>query len=97
MNNDNPTDKDDYGSDFDLCDNKNNNLIFHPMTIFNELYNSCPVKTLLAIGNRPAPLNLVGYFLNCLGNFLVDLNKRKYNKSILLNKAEVKKIKIYNN
>lgn len=42
-------------------------------------------------------MSLVGYFLNCLGNFIVDFVNSKYNKNILINKAEVKQIKLFNN
>jgi len=82
----------------------NNNLLFkkdkyiyRPITIFSEIFNSSSVQTLLAIGNRPAPLTLVGYYLDCLGNFIVDYVNSKYNKNILLNRAEVKQIKLFNN
>ena len=71
--------------------------MFRPSLIFSEIFNSSCVQTLLKIGNRPAPLTLVGYYLDCLGNFLVDYINSKYNKNILLNKAEVKQIKIFNN
>jgi hypothetical protein len=72
-------------------------LIFKPIPLFQELYTSSCVQTLLSIGNRPAPLPLVGYFLDCLGNFIIDHINKKYSRNILLNKSEVCKIKIYNN
>jgi len=76
---------------------KNEKFVYRPLLIFSEIFNSSSVQTLMAIGNRPAPLTLVGYYLNCLGNFIVDYINSKYNKNILLNRAEVKQIKIFNN
>lgn len=78
-------------------DNQREKVIFKKMPLFMELFQSSAVQTLLAIGNRPAPLSLVGYFLDCLGNFLVHHIKKNFNKNILLNKAEVTSIKMYNN
>lgn len=94
----NNSDKEDYLNE-NLYDKKfkKEKLIFRPMAIFSEIFNSSSVQTLLAIGNRPAPLSLVGYYLDCLGNFLVDLINSKYHKNIFINKAEVKQIKIFNN
>jgi hypothetical protein len=73
------------------------NSKFNPIPLFNNLFKSSSVQTLLNIGNRPAPLTLVGYFLDSLGNYMVDYINTAYNKNILMNKTEVKGLKIYNN
>jgi hypothetical protein len=78
-------------------DNQREKVLFKKMPLFMELFQSSAVQTLIAIGNRPAPLSLVGYFLDCLGNFLVHHIKKNFNKNILLTKAEVGSIKMYNN
>jgi hypothetical protein len=72
-------------------------LIIKKIPLFNELFECDPVQSLFTIGNRPAPLGLVGYYLDCLGNFIVHHVKHKYKKLILLNETEVKSIKMYNN
>lgn len=103
-NNNNTSEGEDANDNENNNNNNNNNYllnrekyIYRPITIFSEVFNSSSVQTLLAIGNRPAPLSLVGYYLNCLGNFTVDFINSKYNKNILLNRAEVKQIKLFNN
>lgn len=72
-------------------------LIYKTIPLFNELCESSAVQTLIAIGNRPAPLSLVGYFLDCLGNFITCHIYKEHGKNILLNNAEVKSVKFYNN
>jgi hypothetical protein len=76
---------------------KDTKLVFKKIPIFNDLYESSIVQLLLSLGNRPAPLSLVGHFLDSLGNFLVHHISKNYGKNILLNEAEVKSIKLYNN
>jgi lysine/ornithine N-monooxygenase len=76
---------------------KDDNSKFTPIPLFNNLYRSSSVQTLLSIGNRPAPLTLVGYFLDNLGNYMVDYINTVFNKNILMNKTDVKMVKVYNN
>lgn len=68
--------------------------IYRPLNIFREIYDSATVKTLLAIGNRPAPLTLVGNFLETVGNFILDYIFKVYSKKIFLANNFVKKIKM---
>jgi hypothetical protein len=70
---------------------------FVPIPVFDNLYKSSSVQTLLNIGNRPAPLTLVGYYLDTLGNYLVDYINTLSGKNILMTRKEVKAVKIYNN
>jgi lysine/ornithine N-monooxygenase len=70
---------------------------FIPLKVFDNLYKSSSVQTLLNIGNRPAPLTLVGYYLDTLGNYTVNYINTLSGKNILLNRKEVKAVKIYNN
>jgi lysine/ornithine N-monooxygenase len=67
---------------------------YKPLSIFQEFFKSSPTQTLLQIGNRPAPLSLVGFFLECLGNYMLSLISSMYKKCILQSNTEVKAIKL---
>jgi lysine/ornithine N-monooxygenase len=64
---------------------------------FEGLYKTSCVQTLLSIGNRPAPLALVGYYLDCLGNYTIDYINTVFHKNIFMNNKQVLNVKIYNN
>ena len=70
---------------------------YKPLQIFQDFYKLAPAQTLLKIGNRPAPLCLVGYFLECLGNNMLYYINNQYKKSLLLCNSEVKSIKSMKN
>ena len=67
---------------------------YKPLQIFQDFFKLSPSQTLLQIGNRPAPLSLVGYFLECFGNFMLSYINTTYKKCIFLSKTEVKGIKL---
>ena len=67
---------------------------YQPLPMFNDFYHYSPVQTLLSYGSKPAPLAAVGFFFDCLGNFLIDYIFRNFKKNILLTKTEVTSIKI---
>lgn len=72
-------------------------IIYRPLPVFANIYQSPTVKALLAIGNRPAPLPLVGCFLDSVGHFLCDYLEKHSTKSTVVTQAMVKQVKVCNN
>jgi len=69
-------------------------IVYKPINGFCDILNSNPAQTLIKLGNKCGPLTLVGYFLDCVGNFISEFINKKFNKEILMNKTEVKSIKM---
>ena len=72
----------------------NSKNTYIPCSIFQELFNTKPVQTLLKLANNHAPLSLVGYFLDCIGNFMADYIYKHFTKNILMLNTEVFHIKM---
>ena len=70
---------------------------YKPLNQFFDFFQLSPTQTLLKIGNRPAPLSLVGYYLDCFGNYLLNYIAKNYKKNIFLQKSEVTMIKVNKN
>jgi len=71
--------------------------VYQPLPGFKEIFECAPTQTLIKIGIKCAPLGLVGYYLDCVGNYFVDLIYRKFNQNILMNNVEVQSIKLNKN
>jgi len=71
-------------------------MLNNQIPLFDELFLSPYVQSILRIGDRPAPLPLIGNFLNSLGDFIVSHIAKQYDKRILMNKTEVKSVSICN-
>jgi lysine/ornithine N-monooxygenase len=69
--------------------NSKTNKKNQPIPLFNKLYQSFPTQALLHIASKPAPLPLVGHFLDCIGNTLTNYINSLFNKNILLTNTEV--------
>ena len=64
-----------------------------PMKMFQELFNTKIAQSLLSIGSKVAPLNLIGEFLQTTGNFILTILKSIFNKEIFIGESEVQLVK----
>jgi IS1 family transposase len=60
--------------------------------MYSDLYHSQTSKALISYGNKPAPLPLIGYFLDCIGNTILDNVYKMQGKKIIMFNTEVTKV-----
>lgn len=76
-----------------LKNNQNNIKLNNYLTIipiFKDFYSSSPsVKKLIQKGVSSCPLNLIGEYMQSLGNYLMNMISLKFSKNILLINTEV--------
>jgi lysine/ornithine N-monooxygenase len=59
---------------------------------FNDINNSDTTKALLSYGNKPAPLSLIGYFLDSMGNSILENIYKVHNRKMVMFNTEVTKV-----
>ncbi len=91
------TDKEKESNDEDFDDPDIDHSVFEPLPGFKEIFECASTQSLIKGGVKCAPLTLVGYYLDCVGNYFIDVINKKYNQNIFLSKTKVESIKMFKN